>query len=226
MSGSRTSLHKWLTAVFLISRTEQGINAVELSKIINVTYKTAWLILHKIRHVTSAADQKSPLSDIVQVNSAIYGKPFNPYFRNHPQEHYLLAGSSLNHHGEPFYFKLKLVSKIHIKDRLFQRSATIDFTQRHIEPQTTSIEFITERFSRNRFRSLLAFAAQAGKSINNTFHGIGQKHLQSYLDEFCYKANLSLQGVSIFQHLTHLCMGSHTNSHPINTHKNVKTICA
>ena len=39
MAGSRTSLHKWLTAIFLISRTEQGTNAVALSKIISVTYK-------------------------------------------------------------------------------------------------------------------------------------------------------------------------------------------
>lgn len=158
MSGSRTSLHKWLTA--------------------------------------------------------IYGKPFNPYFRNHPQEHYLLAGSSLNHHGEPSYFKLKLVPRMHIKDKLFQRSATIDFIQQHIDSQTTSVEFITGRFSRKRFPPLLVFAAQASKSINNTFHGIGQKYLQSYLDEFCYKANLSLHGLSIFQHLTYLCTVPHAKPSP------------
>jgi hypothetical protein len=69
-----TSLHKWLTAIFLTSRTEQGTNAVALSKIIGVTYKTAWLILHKIHHAMSAADQGKLLSGIVQVNSAVYGK--------------------------------------------------------------------------------------------------------------------------------------------------------
>ncbi|MGO4275401.1 DDE transposase, partial [Paenibacillus sp. TAF58] len=205
MAGSRTSLHKWLTAIFLISRKEQGTNAVALSKIISVTYKTAWLIFHKIRHAISTADQGTLLSGIIQVNSAVYGKPYNPYFRNHPQEHYLLAGSSLNIQGEPSYIKLKLVPKIHVKDKLFQRSATLNFTQQHVQSHTSSIEFITGRFSSKRFRALLAIAAQGGKSINNTFHGIGQKYLQHYLDEFCYKVNLTLHEAPIFQHLTHLC---------------------
>ena len=69
MSGSRTSLMKWFTAIFLVSQPEHGINAVALSRIIHVTYKTAWLILHKIRHTCSMFDQKSPLSGVVQVNS-------------------------------------------------------------------------------------------------------------------------------------------------------------
>lgn len=224
MAGSRTSLHKWLTAIFLISRTEQGTNAVALSKIISVTYKTAWLILHKIRHTISTADQGTRLSGIVQVNSAVYGKPYNPYFRNHPQEHYLLAGSSLNIQGEPSYIKLKLVPKIHVKEKLFQRSATLDFTQQHVESQTSSIEFITGRFSSKKFRALLAFTAQAGKSINNTFHGIGQKYLQHYLDEFCYKVNLTLHEVPIFQHLTHLCTAPHAKSNFINSQNT--TMCA
>ncbi|MDF2646057.1 MAG: hypothetical protein K0Q73_1862 [Paenibacillus sp.] len=127
MAGSRTSLHKWLTAIFLISGTEQGTNAVALSKIISVTYKTAWLILHKIRHAISTADQGTLLSGIVQVNSAVYGKPYNPYFRNHPQEHYLLAGSSLNIQGEPSYIKLKLVPKIHVKKKAFSTIRNIGF---------------------------------------------------------------------------------------------------
>ncbi|SDM95998.1 hypothetical protein SAMN04487897_101625 [Paenibacillus sp. yr247] len=224
MAGSRTSLHKWLTAIFLICRTEQGTNAVTLSKIISVTYKTAWLILHKIRHAISAADQSTLLSGIVQVNSAVYGKPYNPYYRNHPQEHYLLAGSSLNFLGEPAYIKLKLVSKMHIKNKLFQRSTTMDFTQQHIESQTSSIEFNTGRFSPKRFRSLLALAVQAGKSINNTFYGIGQKYLQSYLDEFCFKVNLTLREASIFQHLTHLCTAPHAKLNFFNPQNT--SICA
>jgi hypothetical protein len=92
------------------------------------------------------------------------------------------------------------------------------------ESQTSNIEFITGRFSPKRFRSLLAFAAQAGKSINNTFNGIGAKYLQSYLDEFCYKVNLTLHKAPIFQQLTHLCTAHHAKLNffiPLNT-----SICA
>ncbi|MDD9270204.1 transposase [Paenibacillus sp. GCM10023248] len=205
MAGSRTSLHKWLTAIFLVSRTEQGINAVALSRIIRVTYKTAWLILHKIRQAIHIADQSILLSGTTQVNTAVYGRPYNPYFRNHPSQHFLLAGSSLNDQGETSYLKIKLVSTLHVRNKMLQRAAATAFSKQHIESTAANVEFVTGRFHPKRFRHLLAYAAQAGKFINDTFHGIGRKHLQLYLDEFCFKINLSLQHLPIFQHLTRLC---------------------
>jgi transposase-like protein len=42
MEGSRTELRKWILALFLFSFTNKGTTATELSKFINVTYKTAW----------------------------------------------------------------------------------------------------------------------------------------------------------------------------------------
>lgn len=209
LEGSRTDLRKWLIAMFLVSRpADQGINAVELSKIIQVTYKTAWLILHKIRKMISEADQSALLSGIVRINSAIYGKPYNPSIRKHPQEHYFLIGSSLNEHGESNYLKMKLISESNIHNSVILRSEDDAFIKKHVEPQTSDVQIITGRYSPKRFRSLLAIAAQAGKWINKNFHGIGHKYLQNYLDEFSYRLNLSIRTESAFSHLTRICFSA------------------
>ncbi|GCL73380.1 hypothetical protein PN4B1_33170 [Paenibacillus naphthalenovorans] len=208
MEGSRTHLRKWFMAFFLISQTESGTNAVELSRVIGVTYKTAWLILRKIRHVISEADGRSLLSGIVRVNGSVYGRPHNPSWYHHPQEHPLLIGASMDEQGEPICIKMKLVSEEYRRERLILRSAEQNFIEQHIEPRTKDVQTVTSRWSHKRFQRLLRVSAAASKWINSTFHGLGSKHLQAYLDEFCYRLNLSLQRTPIFHHLTHLCAKS------------------
>jgi transposase-like protein len=217
LEGSRTDLRKWLLAIFLVSRIDQGTSAVELAKTINVTYKTAWLILRKIRFAISSADSEMPLSGIVRVNSSVYGHPHNYSYNLHPQEYPLLVGSSLNEQGHPTFLKMKLVNKSHVRDRQIRPAATLDFQHKHVSPATKDVEFITTRFNPNRFRKLLDATAQMNKWINKTFHGVGHKHLQAYLDEFCYRMNLSINKTSIFQHLASLCGSIHTITYPAIT---------
>ncbi|OCT16662.1 hypothetical protein A8709_08290 [Paenibacillus pectinilyticus] len=208
MEGSRTRLSKWLLAIFLISSTPSGTTAMKLSQLIQVTYKTAWLILHKIRTSIHLADNQRPLTGSVQINSAIYGRPFNPSVHKHPQEHLLLVGSSLDHSGvtPTTTVKIKQVTPSSPTNKHITRFDTINFQQQHINPNADKIEIVTGFFTSKRQRPLLEIAKQASTWINSTFHGIGSKHLQSYLDEFCYRINLTASSVPIFDHLVQLCM--------------------
>ena len=49
---------------------------------------------------------------------------------------------------------------------------------------------------------------QAIARITLTYRGLGRRHLQSYLDEACYRINLTLQDVPIFDNLSHLCLST------------------
>jgi transposase-like protein len=206
LEGSRTALHKWFLAIFLVSRIDQGINAVELTKKIHVTYKTAWLMLQKIRYAISKEDSQTLLSGVVRVNTTTYGRPYHPSFSNHPQEHPLLVGTSLNDQGEPTYVKIKQVSESDWRNRQINLAGTQAFALHHVEPQTKDIKFVTGRFSASRFRDLLIISSHASKWINKTFHGLGSRHLQAYLDEFTYRLNLSILNQPIFSRLASLCV--------------------
>jgi transposase-like protein len=219
MEGSRTGLRKWFTAFYLVSRTDSGISAVRLSSIIQVTYKTAWLILHKIRHAMSLADGETLLSGVVRVNTASYGKPHNPTVNWHKKEQPFLVGSSLDDQGEPAYIKMKLIPDSHMRQRLVTPTGTQQFTERHIEPLSTDIQFVTGRFSPKRFHRLLLLASQAAIWINATFHGLGRRHLQAYLDEFGFRRNLSLRHGPIFSQLARLCAASPSIIYSVLTNK-------
>jgi transposase-like protein len=206
MEGSRTELRKWLLAMFLVARPE-GINAVELSRNIRVTYKTAWLILHKIRHAMEEGDKATLLSGSTHVNVASYGRPrFSSYLR-HPKEQPLFIGATMNDQGEPAYVKIKRIPEPHMRDIQILRVGTEAFKEKHIQPSAT-VEFIVHRFKPIKYQRLLPVFEKANRWINDTFHGLGARHLQAYFNEYCYRLNLRLKNEQVFNKLLLLCNSS------------------
>lgn len=47
--NTKVELQKWFIAIFLITTHSKGISSVQLSKDLDVTQKTAWFMLHRIR---------------------------------------------------------------------------------------------------------------------------------------------------------------------------------
>ncbi len=46
---SHIPLHKWLLATHLIAASKKGMSALQLSRILGITYKSAWFMTHRIR---------------------------------------------------------------------------------------------------------------------------------------------------------------------------------
>lgn len=46
---SHVPLHKWLLATYLLCSSKKGISAHQLHRSLDVTYKTAWFMAHRIR---------------------------------------------------------------------------------------------------------------------------------------------------------------------------------
>jgi transposase-like protein len=215
MEGSGTSLCKWFHSLLLVSLSPSAINAVQLQAAIGVTYKTAWLMLHKLRHTMSQADVGAVmLSGIVRINAAKYGRPHNSSVLRHPQEQPVLVGASVTDEGEPIHIKIKRVADEHLRENAVLSSGARAFIEREVEPDTVDLQCVTARYGSHRFLRLLDVAKQANVWIFTTYHGIGSKHLQAYLDEFGYRMNIILQntnaGASTFTRLTRLCATTST----------------
>jgi hypothetical protein len=153
-----------------------------------------------------SSDNQNRLSGSVRINSAIYGRPYNPSVHKHRQEHLLLVGSSVNVWNQFTHLKIKHVLLPNPKERHIPRIETKAFHQQHIESDAQNVDIVTGFYTPSRLRPLLIFAKQASKWINSTFRGLGPKHLQKYLDEFSYRLNLSSKNIPIFAHLVQLCI--------------------
>src|ERR1700723_3681417 len=53
---SHVPLHKWLAATHLMMASKKGRSALQTSRMIGVTYKTAWFLCHRIRESLRVTD--------------------------------------------------------------------------------------------------------------------------------------------------------------------------
>jgi transposase-like protein len=198
MEGSRTSLLKWFIAFFLVSQPH-SINAIQLMRKIHVTYKTAWLMLHKIRHALCEEDASVLLSGLVQVHDAYYGNKHNSYYESQPNKQLLLVGATMNENNNLIYIKMKL-----LQDKTVYRPVRDAFLRDHVQKEADShVSFVTGIFKSRK--PLIPYFNQAKRWIRETFRGLGPRHLQAYFDEFCFRINKRSKEASAFGGLIQLC---------------------
>lgn len=53
---SHLELHKWLQAIYLMCSSKKGISALQLQRTLEVQYKTAWFVAHRIREAMRSGD--------------------------------------------------------------------------------------------------------------------------------------------------------------------------
>lgn len=61
--ASHLPISKWLMAIFILCSSKKSISANQLSRMIDVTYKAAWFLNHRLRFAMSP---ESPLSKLLQ----------------------------------------------------------------------------------------------------------------------------------------------------------------
>lgn len=73
---SHLPLHKWLQALHLMCSSKKGISAHQLHRVLEVTYKTAWFLAHRIREAMRS-DDLSPLGgegQTVEADETYFGR--------------------------------------------------------------------------------------------------------------------------------------------------------
>lgn len=88
MEKSRTNLTKWFLAIYLIAHDKRGISAYRISEEIEVTYKTDWLMLLKIRKAMRKRDAEYTLAGIVELDDTFFGAPSEVEKRGRGTENY------------------------------------------------------------------------------------------------------------------------------------------
>ena len=70
--NTKISLRKWFMAMYLISSHKKGVSSCQLARDIQVTQKTAWFILHKVRGLYGQSDE-TVLSGTVEMDEMYLG---------------------------------------------------------------------------------------------------------------------------------------------------------
>ncbi len=198
---TRTPLLKWFWAIYLAGQDKGGVSAMRLSKQLELGYKTAWLMLHKIRKAMAQRDSGYTLSGFIEMDDAFFG------------------GAAKGRRGRGAANKTPVLVMVESKGEHagFISMQTIEsmekqkvemLVKKHIAPAQQirtdgfkSFAGLTEMGHRHDGNPVPAKKASedlpwvhtaisnAKRFLLGTYHGVSHKHLQRYLDEFCYRFN-------------------------------------
>lgn len=70
---SKIPMRKWLVAIWMITSHKKGVASTQLARDIQVTQKTAWFMLHRLRHAIRTRSFNRPLDGDVEADETYIG---------------------------------------------------------------------------------------------------------------------------------------------------------
>jgi transposase-like protein len=203
---TKLPLRKWFMAIWMISNHPKGIASTTLAKDLKVTQKTAWHVLHRIRHAARTKSFNAPLKGTVESDTTfIGGKEKNKHANKK------IPGSQggankdvvlgfVEREGELRTFHIPNVRAVTIHGALRQNVAKgsivmtdedgafvgIDPTYSHQTVSHSKGEYVRGDVHSNTMEGVWALLK---RQIFGIHHWVSSKHLVRYLDEMTWRFN-------------------------------------
>jgi transposase-like protein len=212
MEGSPLPYKTWLWAIYLVAADKRGISAMSLMRQLHLSYKTAWYLLHRIREAMGNRDEKYLLQGIVEFDDSYFGGPKGGGKRGRgTKKTKVLQAVSKDAEGKPKFLKMWVVPNLKgptvgkFAAAVIAEGATVE-----TDAARSYRKALSEKYNHNwdifdADKEMLAWlhiiVSNAKAHIQGTYHGIDEKYLQRYLNEFGYRFNRRFQQPSLFDRL-------------------------
>ncbi len=197
---SHLPLPKWFAAVYLMIESRKGISANQMKRTLEVSYKTAWYLCHRIR-AAMTVDNPMPLSKIFEVDETWVGGKRKNVGHGYKGNKVVVAGAA-QRDGEA---RLEVID-----DRT--REVLHQFIKKHVAPDAEAIytddwpayDGIADEDTRHETVNHSADEWVRGdvhtnyieniwsllkRSLVGSYHKVSKKHLEAYLDELEWRFN-------------------------------------
>lgn len=205
--NTKIELRKWFLAIYIVTSHKKGISSMQLAKDIDVTQKTAWFMLQRIRNCFGISDNNQ-LDNEVEIDETFVGGKNKNRHANKKIE---------NSQGRSYKDKTPVLGMIERKGNLIAKVITDTkaetLTPEVIKAVKDTASVITDewlgykslkRFYDHNFvkhnegeylngrvytNTIEGFWSLLKRGIVGIYHFTTRKHLQKYVDEFVFRYN-------------------------------------
>ena len=215
---TRTPLLKWFTAIHLIATTTKAISATELQRQLGVSHKTAWTMRHKITSAMVAKD--ASLKGLVEMDESYVGgkKKAGSAGRCNWARTPVAVMAERTEAGGLGAVAMSVILDASARSLEAAASASIDSAATVVTDGWAGYNFLAASDYKH-VREVQGAPEAASEVlpwvhtvisnfkrwILDIFHGVSRKHLQSYLNEYCYRLNRRHARGDLFRRLLNRC---------------------
>ena len=197
---SHIPLKKWLLAIYLMNASKKGISAHQLHRMLDVTYKAAWFMAHRIRYAMT----EKPLGQLigtVEADETYVGGKRRGGKRGRGSENKTPVFALVERGGELRAGKVQNVTGKTLKG-IIRENVTPDsriMTDQYIAYTGLNKEFAgheTVNHGAGEYvrgdaytNTLEGWFSMLKRGVNGTFHHVSKQHLDRYVGEFVYRYN-------------------------------------
>jgi transposase-like protein len=200
---SHIPLHKWLLATHLVAASKKGMSSLQLSRMLGVTYKTAWFMAHRIREGMTPA-KRGPIGGegkTVEVDETEIGgkKRWRAYAKKEPKKQKVMT--LVDRDGDSYSFHIANVSvktlrpiivkvasrqsRIVTDEALWYVRLGDEFASHHTINHADN-EYVRGDVYTNTAECRFSLMKRA---VFGTHHSVSEAHLPRYLAEWDFKFN-------------------------------------
>ena len=202
MHNSHLPLRKWFMAIYLMCESKKGISALQMKRTLDVAYKTAWYLCHRIREAMGNDPFEGPtLFGVVEVDETLVGGKKRGKGRAYKGNKTWVAGA-IQRDGAVRLKSIENVRKdtLHsfiaetvkdeaeaiYTDELKSYVSIDDADTRHETVNHSQEEWVVGDVHTNSIEGVWSLFK---RSIIGAFHKVSRKHLDRYLEELEWRFN-------------------------------------
>lgn len=203
---SKIALNVWLKAVFLLCSSKKGMSAHQLQRMLEVQYKTAWFMAHRIREAMKPGAGGilggSGSSGIVEADETYWGNHKKGYksgkYLGRVTDSKMKIFSLVERGGKSRSFHVKSVNGTTLKPLmrlLIDQKAHVMTDESsvyrglHSEFEHSTVNHAKKEYARGKVttNTVEGFFSILKRGLIGTYHHVSEQHLQRYIDEFDFR---------------------------------------
>jgi transposase-like protein len=215
---SHIPLNVWLMTIHLLCSSKKGVSAHQIHRMLGVTYKSAWFMIHRLRYATTQEPLSKMLEGTVEIDETYIGgkrrlskrvsrtiKPGErPKDFPSPVDNKQAVLSMVQRNGDVRSRHIQRVTAANIRPILNSqidanaRIMTDSGTVLHgaIQPRKhDQVNHAANEYGRYEdgicitTNTIEGFFSLLKRGINGIYHHVGSQHLHRYLSEFDFRYN-------------------------------------
>lgn len=201
---SHIPLHKWLLATHLIVASKKGMSSLQLSRMLGISYKSAWFMTHRIRETMKPVNA-GPIggqNKVVEADETfIGGKAKNRAFRKSPPKKEAVV-ALVERDGEARSFHVANVTAKTLRTTIVKVASRASYLMTD-EAMTYvgvgrefsghgSVNHSKDEYARAGFWHINTAECHFSlmkRAVFGTHHSVSEAHLHRYLVEWDFKFN-------------------------------------